>query len=49
MVRQGPQGELQAELARLRHLVLCEGLLADSDGMVCSCPLKLKDTSLILI
>lgn len=37
MVRQGPQGDLQAELARLRHLVLCEGLLADSDGMVCQC------------
>ena len=34
MVRQGPQGELQTELGRLRHLVLCEGLLADSDGMV---------------
>ncbi|KAL8723239.1 MAG: hypothetical protein Q9225_000429 [Loekoesia sp. 1 TL-2023] len=33
MVRQGPQGDLQTELARLRHLVLCEGLLADSDGM----------------
>lgn len=35
LVRQGPQGDLQAELGRLRHLVLCEGLLADSDGMVC--------------
>lgn len=34
IVRQGPQGDLQTELARLRHLVLCEGLLADSDGMV---------------
>lgn len=34
LVRQGPQGDLQADLARLRYLVLCEGLLADSDGMV---------------
>ncbi|KAI4187908.1 MAG: hypothetical protein LQ348_004000 [Seirophora lacunosa] len=33
LVRQGPQRDLQAKLARLRYLVLCEGLLADSDGM----------------
>ena len=34
LVRQGPQGDVPAELSRLRHLVLCEGLYADSDGMV---------------
>ena len=34
LVRQGPQGSLPAELSRLRHLVLCEGLHSDSDGMV---------------
>ncbi|KAL8862861.1 MAG: hypothetical protein Q9178_000803 [Gyalolechia marmorata] len=33
LVRQGPQGDVPAELSRLRHLVLCEGLYADSDGM----------------
>ncbi len=37
LVRQGPQGDLHADLARLRYLVLCEGLLADSDGMVRPC------------
>lgn len=34
LVRQGPQGDVPTELSRLRHLVLCEGLYADSDGMV---------------
>ncbi|KAL8714882.1 MAG: hypothetical protein Q9220_001395 [cf. Caloplaca sp. 1 TL-2023] len=33
LVRQGPQGDVPAELSRLRHLVLCEGLYADTDGM----------------
>ncbi|KAL8657218.1 MAG: hypothetical protein Q9226_002135 [Calogaya cf. arnoldii] len=33
LVRQGPQGDVPTELSRLRHLVLCEGLYADSDGM----------------
>ncbi|KAL8677962.1 MAG: hypothetical protein Q9186_005660 [Xanthomendoza sp. 1 TL-2023] len=33
LVRQGPQGDVPSELSRLRHLVLCEGLYADSDGM----------------
>ncbi|KAL8996447.1 MAG: hypothetical protein Q9169_004041 [Polycauliona sp. 2 TL-2023] len=34
LVRQGPQGDVPTELSRLRHLVLCEGLYADSDGMI---------------
>lgn len=34
MVRQGPQGHVPTELSKLRHLILCEGLYADSDGMV---------------
>lgn len=46
LVRQGPQGDLQAKLARLRYLVLCEGLLADGDGMVCPCNLRTKNTTL---
>ncbi|KAL8672504.1 MAG: hypothetical protein Q9168_003042 [Polycauliona sp. 1 TL-2023] len=33
LVRQGPQGDVPTELSRLRHLVLCEGLYADGDGM----------------
>ncbi|KAL8666717.1 MAG: hypothetical protein Q9202_001255 [Teloschistes flavicans] len=33
MARQGPQGDVLKELAQLRHLILCEGLFADSDGM----------------
>ncbi|KAL8694869.1 MAG: hypothetical protein Q9218_000533 [Villophora microphyllina] len=33
MVRQGPQGDVLKELAQLRHLILCEALYADSDGM----------------
>ncbi|KAL8737894.1 MAG: hypothetical protein Q9181_001266 [Wetmoreana brouardii] len=33
MIRQGPQGDVPTELAKLRHLVLCDGLYADSDGM----------------
>lgn len=34
MARQGPQGDVLKDLAQLRHLILCEGLFADSDGMV---------------
>lgn len=34
LVRQGPRGDVPAGLQRLRHLILCDGLDADSDGMV---------------
>lgn len=36
LVRQGPRGDVPAGLQRLRHLILCDGLDADSDGMVSS-------------
>lgn len=34
LVRQGPRGDVPVGLQRLRHLILCDGLDADSDGMV---------------
>ena len=34
LVRQGPRGDVPAGLQRLRHLILCDGLDADNDGMV---------------
>lgn len=34
LVRQGPRGDVPTGLQRLRHLILCDGLDADSDGMV---------------
>lgn len=34
LVRQGPRGDVLIGLQRLRHLILCDGLDADSDGMV---------------
>lgn len=33
LVRQGPRGDIPAGLQRLRHLILCDGLDADNDGM----------------
>lgn len=36
LVRQGPRGDIPAGLQRLRHLILCDGLDADNDGMVSS-------------
>lgn len=34
LVRQGPRGDVPTGLQRLRHLILCDGLEADGDGMV---------------
>lgn len=34
LVRQGPRGDVPTGLQRLRHLILCDGLDADNDGMV---------------
>lgn len=34
LVRQGPRGDVASSLQRLRHLILCDGLEADGDGMV---------------
>lgn len=34
LVRQGPRGDVPVGLQRVRHLILCDGLDADSDGMV---------------
>ena len=34
LVRQGPKGDVPTGLQRLRHLILCDGLDADNDGMV---------------
>ena len=34
LIRQGPRGDLSVGLQRLRHLILCDGLDSDSDGMV---------------
>ncbi len=34
LVRHGPRGDVPVGLQRLRHLILCDGLDADSDGMV---------------
>lgn len=34
LVRNGPKGELPLALANLRHWILCDGMDADSDGMV---------------
>lgn len=34
LVRHGPRGDVLVGLQRLRHLILCDGLDADSDGMV---------------
>lgn len=47
MARQGPQGDVLKELAQLRHLILCEGLFADSDGMVgCKPPFICREPNL---
>lgn len=37
LVRQGPKGDVPTGLQRLRHLILCDGLDADNDGMVSLC------------
>lgn len=37
LVRHGPRGDVPTGLQRLRHLILCDGLDADSDGMVSLC------------
>lgn len=34
LVRQGPRGDVPTGLQHLRHLILCDGLEADGDGMV---------------
>ena len=34
LIRNGPKGELPLSLQNLRHCILCEGMDADSDGMV---------------
>lgn len=34
LMRHGPRGDVPTALQRLRHLILCDGLDADSDGMV---------------
>ena len=38
-MRQGPRGDVPTGLQRLRHLILCDGLEADNDGMVRLFPL----------
>lgn len=44
LVRQGPRGDVPTGLQRLRHLILCDGLEADGDGMV---GLRIRDVSSI--
>ncbi len=34
LMRQGPKGDVQLALQNLRHWILCDGMDADSDGMV---------------
>ena len=34
LMRHGPRGDVPTGLQRLRHLILCDGLDADADGMV---------------
>ena len=35
LVEQGPSRDVTGSLARLRHLILTDGLYADGDGLVC--------------
>ena len=35
LIRQGPKDNAQLGLQNLRHWILCDGIVADHDGMVC--------------
>lgn len=37
LMKRGPKGNVTGALEDLRHLILVDGLEADSDGMVCNC------------
>ena len=38
LMRQGPKGDVNGGLAILRRMILLDGLVADSDGMVTPAP-----------
>ena len=47
LLRSGPQGDVPGNLAWLRKSVLCDGLVADTDGMVYSHTLLRLDSGVL--